>query len=391
MSLQAWGCDICAEEFTDYSSIQIGDNLICAKCLRNIIEPALEHEINYPPFWEGFPLHPKQFWQVFEPAFTQRYEAKEIEYNTAQAKRVYCNQETISCDTDGELISDTCRTFLGERRTATTKNMRTAFRCGKCDVLVCMICDQPFIMRDDAWKHSCAGYSTRQAEEQAAFSNLERGKYWQQCPNQDCMRRVELMEACNHIECPCGTGFCFICGQRAEDGTDHWAVGGCPRYLQPFDKDAQYDEFDSEGEGEDESSESDEEIPLDISLARPPTEAAHPTTWQALRDLTAHRVPRRISVDKENAAADPADRDDESDEDQNDDLDFGSGGSVLPRVEANDMATDTDLAFLYDTLDELPVEDTDETTDEEGSELEDLPQKEQKDGPLETDEVENLT
>ncbi|KAK5112838.1 hypothetical protein LTR85_011065 [Meristemomyces frigidus] len=79
-------------------------------------------------------------------------------------------------------------------------------------------------------------------EEDAAFAGLERGKHWQFCPKEGCRRRVELSEACNHIVCGfCDTGFCFICGEKADEDSDHWIPGGCPRYGQPDSPTAGFD------------------------------------------------------------------------------------------------------------------------------------------------------
>lgn len=56
----------------------------------------------------------------------------------------------------------------------------------------------------------------------------------------------------NHMICQCGTGFCFICGKEADGESEHWRNGGsCPRYNQPGDDEAEYDEF---GYGDDDVS-----------------------------------------------------------------------------------------------------------------------------------------
>lgn len=56
----------------------------------------------------------------------------------------------------------------------------------------------------------------------------------------------------NHMICQCGTGFCFICGKEADGESEHWRKGGsCPRYNQPGDDEAEYDEF---GYGDDDDS-----------------------------------------------------------------------------------------------------------------------------------------
>jgi len=51
-----------------------------------------------------------------------------------------------------------------------------------------------------------------------------------------------LSEACNYIACAfCGTGFCFVCGSKEDESSEHWSYGGCPRYNQHGDPNAEFD------------------------------------------------------------------------------------------------------------------------------------------------------
>ena len=64
---------------------------------------------------------------------------------------------------------------------------------------------------------------------------------------------IERSTGCNHFECAyCKVSFCYVCGYYASADSDHW-VNICPRYGQPGDKDAEFDEeydFDSDEEEE---------------------------------------------------------------------------------------------------------------------------------------------
>lgn len=114
-----------------------------------------------------------------------------------------------------------------------------------------MVCDEFHSDATAIFKHECTGKSRANEQRARAFVGLKRGKDWQQCPNRACARRVELSEACNHMTCPCGTGFCFICGKEADGGDDHWTRrGGCPRYNQPDDDNAEYDDASDYDEDE---------------------------------------------------------------------------------------------------------------------------------------------
>lgn len=73
-------------------------------------------------------------------------------------------------------------------------------------------------------------------------STMVQGMDYQLCPW--CRIVVYLEDGCDHISCPCGASFCFICGNAAfdrEDGFNHWALGGCPKYHAPNSGREQYD------------------------------------------------------------------------------------------------------------------------------------------------------
>lgn len=123
-----------------------------------------------------------------------------------------------------------------------------------------MVCDEFSSDAATMLQHVCSGKSRTNEKRAQAFAGLKRGRDWQECPNLQCGRRIELAEACNHMTCQvrvgktslvpnttntnvlqCGTGFCFICGKTADGDSDHWVKGGCPRYNQPGDPYAEYD------------------------------------------------------------------------------------------------------------------------------------------------------
>ncbi|THW44345.1 hypothetical protein D6C78_05647, partial [Aureobasidium pullulans] len=41
---------------------------------------------------------------------------------------------------------------------------------------------------------------------------LAEREQWQRCYS--CTRLVVLAHGCNHISCPCGAEFCYVCGSR---------------------------------------------------------------------------------------------------------------------------------------------------------------------------------
>ena len=111
--------------------------------------------------------------------------------------------------------------------------------CGACDAEYCLICGD---MYPKSGKHPCRLWDRKQID-QKVFEGLVKGKDYQVCPSKTCGRKVELLEGCNHVICPCGHSFCFICGVSAGEG--HWRIarekGGYPRYRHPSDPNAQWD------------------------------------------------------------------------------------------------------------------------------------------------------
>lgn len=85
----------------------------------------------------------------------------------------------------------------------------------------------------------------------------------QRCPG--CKKLIGLIDGCNHIVCElCMKNFCFICGEEAfDDGSNHWAPGGCPRYGLRDSARAIYDNVvdDQETSGEEEEEEEEEVLP----------------------------------------------------------------------------------------------------------------------------------
>ncbi|KAF5966225.1 hypothetical protein FBULB1_11771 [Fusarium bulbicola] len=83
----------------------------------------------------------------------------------------------------------------------------------------CLLCDT----------HTCRGCGERAHPGQPCREGAAEEDVWAtmdanrtvNCPG--CGRMIELSEACNHMTCVCGQGFCFICGEI-------WRTCNCPTY-----------------------------------------------------------------------------------------------------------------------------------------------------------------
>lgn len=63
---------------------------------------------------------------------------------------------------------------------------------------------------------TCAAFQQLPAhlrtKDDAALLNLSAKQKWRQCPQ--CKHMVERVAGCNHVQCRCGTPFCFQCGMK---------------------------------------------------------------------------------------------------------------------------------------------------------------------------------
>ena len=218
-----WTCSICFDDFPPSSKpckIPLDGNeyhAACSDCLYGQFLSAIENEINYPVKWQTQILHPRQFPNAFDHVLIRAYEVKEKEYKTPALQRVYCD----------------CGTFVAPMVVATVLpswlTLASSKLCPGCEARWCLRCAQ-----------RCGGFGVphecvperRLGERRLALGGLKKGRDFQVCPGEGCGRMIELTEACNAITCQCGTNFCYVCGEPAEPGSEHWMrdVDGCPRY-----------------------------------------------------------------------------------------------------------------------------------------------------------------
>lgn len=218
MATISFECAICLEERTDpeQSVRDIGGDPICPECALTIpplFEKAVKNEIHWPPMWGGIGIDFEDFKDMFPPEFERAWHNKVVEYETPIQQRLFCPQKVGS-----EASYDICNSFLGDCDVIKEKIRR----CGKCKGHVCVTCrdpvDRPFL------DHVCAA-----PREERNLNPETKGKEWQRCPGTGCAIPVELRHGCNAIVCSCGTKFCFICGEEADD--DHFVAGKpCPRF-----------------------------------------------------------------------------------------------------------------------------------------------------------------
>jgi len=237
-------CSICCD--TQHGThLKIDDAPVCHTCFRRPFELATASEEDYPAHWGTRILSAPKWQHILGPALFATYQAKETEYSCPLDQRIYCTR------TDPPRRPDPCNHFMGRWR-----NARDCLRCEECMWYTCLRCSDSFSPSDTSAaqisiEHHCDP-KREQEFENRAFNGLKLGKDYQICPNETCKRKVELSHGCNYIRCHCRTSFCFICGQLVRDGNGHWkSEGGCPRFGQPGDGRAIYDDEDRYDDNED--------------------------------------------------------------------------------------------------------------------------------------------
>lgn len=239
-------CQLCYEDRREArSQVRIIDGCeVCKRCLADDVAPrfaaALQSELDYPVKWGPTVLDIDNF-REFVPAEVQEaWPARVREYETPVHNRVYCSHLTLGpIDRAGRRRLEVCGNFLGSTETS------DQFQCPKCRTW----------SKDHHLHCPCTGGAGNQQDYagQPTLDERTRGVEWQKCPNSSCGVVIERSMGCNHFECAyCKTSFCYICGYYASADSDHW-VNICPRFGQPGDKDAEFDEeydFDSDEEEE---------------------------------------------------------------------------------------------------------------------------------------------
>jgi len=232
----------------------IDSSPLCHACFRHLFTLAIESESSFPASWASHPLSASHYAHILGPALLSAYRAKEIEYACPAQERVFCSR------TDPPRRPEACGTFVGRWRETRTDGS-FCVRCDECAWYTCLRCEETFSTGDVAGSqaaiaHECDPSRDKELQERA-FAGLKRSRDWQLCPNENCKRRVELKDGCNHVTCVCKTHFCFVFGSFVRDGEGHWRrKGGCPRFgvkgseRAIFDDGDVFDDNGDLGEGE---------------------------------------------------------------------------------------------------------------------------------------------
>ncbi|KAF2792460.1 hypothetical protein K505DRAFT_278765 [Melanomma pulvis-pyrius CBS 109.77] len=214
-------CIICGDDNTTSPlfTAPCGNHYVCSDDLESFFRNAIKDESLYPPQCCSEPFLLEVFGEALPFELFWDYQVKERgEYSVQKKFRVYC-------------ANPSCATFLRpDIHTLNTETQVTYAICESkdCGTKTCITCRK--VLHDGAAEHSC-----EIADEDQQFKDTVKKEGYQEC--YACGSIVELIEACNHISCDCGSDFCYVCGKP-------WAgLHGCPQYGPA--------EFDEEGYNQD--------------------------------------------------------------------------------------------------------------------------------------------
>jgi hypothetical protein len=226
-SMARSSCLICHEDYGTeaylYAAVNSDDNKrVCVECLTTMMTRVIKDKDPFPVrVQHPGDLRPLDY-QFLDPAMVEKYKQKEMEHRTYPNERVHCGCDKFI----GRLVK------LGEGETYLAIGTCKAPQCGKRTCLVCATSLDHANLLAAMDDHGCKEkLAAKEADFQTIKNSDERGKTYQLCPT--CSRSIQLSEACNHLTCPCGTEFCYLCGKPATGHSGHWDTrpGRCPRYT----------------------------------------------------------------------------------------------------------------------------------------------------------------
>ncbi|TVY18919.1 ATP-dependent RNA helicase DEAH11-like protein [Lachnellula arida] len=173
-------CVVCEDIFENPVMATLPcDHKFCRNCLQELFQRSQIDETLFPPrCCESIP--PEQVREFLTPELIAMHEEKKVEFETAD--RTYCSNLQ-------------CHRFL--RPEYITRDLGT---CPTCNEITCTKCKTT--------AHEGGDCPRDEATEALLSHGREQG--WRRCFS--CRSLVEITFGCNHIECRCGSEFCYQCG-----------------------------------------------------------------------------------------------------------------------------------------------------------------------------------
>ncbi|KAH8756624.1 hypothetical protein F5883DRAFT_429207 [Diaporthe sp. PMI_573] len=186
-------CCTCAEEvpFYDLARAPCGHEY-CRGCLKELFTLSLTDETLFPPRCcrEPIPAEKNGFFLTYR--LVNEFQKRKVEMETPD--RTYCHVPE-------------CSKFIPPQNVE-----HQIGRCVVCSARTCSVC-------------KAAAHVGDCPEDPATkvLDNIAAENGWKRCNG--CRRIVDLMAGCNHITCPCGAQFCYLCGES-------WKTCTCVVYTE---------------------------------------------------------------------------------------------------------------------------------------------------------------
>ncbi|KAK4132308.1 hypothetical protein BT67DRAFT_85533, partial [Trichocladium antarcticum] len=198
-------CVSCFEELPPKALIKTACHPYCKVCFNLLITTAINNPAQWPPKCCLNPIPHRTITKHATRNLAKNYKLKQAEFAQPGPDRLYCP-------------TPDCGIYIAPRRptTAHTRKKHTA-RCAR-GHRTCLACGAP-AHPTPAHCPRAANPSTAAAPEEIAeiaeiaeIDRLAAEEGWRRCP--DCGILVEHGAACQHMTCPCGGQFCYVCGAR---------------------------------------------------------------------------------------------------------------------------------------------------------------------------------
>ncbi|KAH7350310.1 hypothetical protein BKA66DRAFT_504186 [Pyrenochaeta sp. MPI-SDFR-AT-0127] len=160
------------------------DHRYCADCIKTLFMQSTKDEGLYPPKCCRNPIPLAKVAKHMDVNDLATFELATIEYKTHN--RTYCSNHN-------------CGVFIVPSNIGAGTHRAT---CPQCGTNTCAICKNRYHNKTDCPDDP----SLQQTRE------LARAMGWQTCFT--CSRVVQLRSGCNHMTCPCGAEFCYVCGTQ---------------------------------------------------------------------------------------------------------------------------------------------------------------------------------
>ena len=165
----------------------------CSDCLNNNIRASLSSRRNWPPrccryMRDGIDL-----------STIQNHLEDDVLLRLIEVGEEYTSKNPTFC------FDPKCGAFIPEIKSDEPSQWA---KCLRCALVTCIQCKGAKDQHPSPDQHlEIMGKENM---------DLSKEKGWKQCPNTACRRMIERTEGCDHMECECGTHFCYRCGRHLD-------------------------------------------------------------------------------------------------------------------------------------------------------------------------------